>query len=214
MRNLVRYTVIIILTGTVATFSWWLIPIHPAPILTPIYSSELQSGTIQLEASQVEQATKPSRAKSLNQPAGLYIVIDRYCNQLFLRTKDSVYLEAFCSTGSGSELVDSVSGRQWKFVTPAGAFIVNSKLVNPWWRKPDWAFIEEGEPIPIKENLRYDDQMMGDYAIGFGDGYFIHGTIYERLIGKAVTHGCVRMRAQDLAFLYENTKIGTRIYVF
>jgi L,D-transpeptidase YbiS len=143
-----------------------------------------------------------------------YIVIDRYCNRLFLRTADSIWLEALCSTGTESNLEDTLSNRQWKFATPAGVFVVDSKLKNPWWKKPDWAYIEEGLPLPKKDGDRLDDQMMGDYAIGFGDGYFIHGTIYERLLGLAVTHGCVRLGAEDLKMLYDNTPIGTKIYIY
>ena len=143
-----------------------------------------------------------------------YIVIDRYANTLFLRTQDSVLLKATCSTGSGGELLDSTSGRLWKFETPSGVYGVTTRLVNPWWRKPDWAFIEEGQPVPKKESDRYDNEMLGDFALGFGDGYFIHGTLYERLLGVAVTHGCVRLGARDLNFLYEHTQIGTKIYVF
>lgn len=214
MKKIIRRLFIIFLIGAAALFFWWIFPLHPAPKLKPIQESNLQSGTIVLESSQIEQTNNPSKTKTLKQPSGLYIVIDRYCNKLLLRTKDSVYLEAFCSTGSGSELEDSTSSRHWKFETPTGSFTISSKLVNPWWRKPDWAFIEEGESVPTDENLRYDDQMMGAYAIGFGDGYFIHGTIYERLLGMAVTHGCVRMGAEDLTFLYENTRIGTQLYVF
>ncbi len=56
--------------------------------------------------------------------------------------------------------------------------------------------------------------MMGAYAIGFGDGYFIHGTIYERLLGISVTHGCVRVGADDLKNIYDRVKIGTPIYIF
>lgn len=144
----------------------------------------------------------------------LYIVIDRYANKLFLRSNNKVLLEALCSTGSGGELVDSVTSRRWRFDTPAGVYAVHTMLKNPWWRKPDWAFVEEGIPVPKNESERLDDEMMGDYAIGFGDGYYIHGTIYERLLGKAVTHGCVRLAAEDLRKLYHSTRMGMLIYVF
>jgi len=143
-----------------------------------------------------------------------YVVIDRYCNRLFLRTQDSVLLEALCSTGSGGELADDATGRHWKFNTPSGVFPVHTKLEEPWWRKPDWAFVEEGEPIPTRESERLDNEMMGDYAIGFGDGYFIHGTIYERLLGTAVTHGCIRLSAEDLKVLYDHVRIGTFVFIY
>ncbi|MBU1319594.1 MAG: L,D-transpeptidase [candidate division Zixibacteria bacterium] len=183
-----------------------------------------------LEDSNVSAKLKPGKSQStVNSSSGSgkgvhddnrngkrvpYIVIDRYCNRLFLRTADSILLDADCSTGSGGELFDNATGRRWKFDTPSGVFTVSSKQKNPWWRKPDWAFIEEGEPPPKSNSDRLDANMMGDYAIGFGDGFFIHGTIYERLIGVAVTHGCVRMEAADLKKLYEKATIGTRVYVY
>jgi hypothetical protein len=143
-----------------------------------------------------------------------YIVIDTYGNRLFLRTRDSVLLDADCSTGTGSELYDSTSGRHWLFYTPHGVFKVDSKLAEPWWRKPDWAYIEENESPPTKESERFDPKMLGAYAIGFGDGYFIHGTVYERLLGINVTHGCVRLGYADLKKLYQGVALGTPVYIF
>ena len=157
---------------------------------------------------------KPANNGRNKHPKKPYVVIDRYCNRLYLRTGDSILLEAQCSTGSGAELTDSASGRQWQFATPSGVFVVHSKLENPWWRKPDWAFIEEGEPIPGSDADRLDPEMLGEYALGFGDGYFIHGTIYERLLGVSVTHGCVRLGADDLRKLYRQVGIGTLVYVY
>jgi len=166
-------------------------------------------------------AKKPSKRKSgTNPPAGRlkmnkpYVVIDRYANKLYLRTEDSVLRAADCSTGSGAELTDTTTGRHWKFDTPSGVFIADSKLEGPWWRKPDWAFIEEGENIPLTDEERMDPNVMGAYAIGFGNGYFVHGTLYERLLGVSVTHGCVRLGEQDLEYLYGRVNYGTYIYIY
>jgi len=147
-------------------------------------------------------------------PRGAYIVINTHANRIVLRTRHDVLLEASCSTGSGDTLVDTVTGRRWVFDTPRGTFKVSDKLEEPWWRKPDWAFIEEGEEVPADPRQRLDPYVMGDYALGFGDGYFIHGTIYERLIGVNVTHGCVRLASEDLARLYRDAPVGTPIYIF
>jgi lipoprotein-anchoring transpeptidase ErfK/SrfK len=147
-------------------------------------------------------------------PDKKYIVIDTNANLIYLRTQDQVLFRAVCSTGSGGELVDSTSNRKWVFNTPRGVFKVNSKLVDPWWRKPDWAFIEDEEAIPKDESERYDPEMLGAFAMGFGNGYFIHGTIYERLLGVSVTHGCVRVGDEDLHKLYGMVTIGTPVYVF
>lgn len=143
-----------------------------------------------------------------------YIVINTHANRIVLRTRDRVLLEANCSTGSGDTLVDTATGRRWVFDTPRGTFKVTEKLVEPWWRKPDWAFIEEGKDLPADPAERLDPNVMGDYALGFGDGFFIHGTIYERLLGVNVTHGCVRLASEDLAKLYSHAPVGTPIYIF
>ena len=162
--------------------------------------------------SSVPDGTK-NRSTLLNEKAP-YIVIDRYVNKLYLRTRDKILLEALCSTGTGNELTDTLGGKSWIFDTPQGVFTVNAKLENPWWRKPDWAFIEEGKAVPKDDRERFDSEMLGEYAIGFGDGYYIHGTLYERLLGVNVTHGCVRLGTRDLRFLYSRVKIGTRVYVY
>ncbi len=166
------------------------------------------------EADLLRQLPIVKKALLKLQPTQPYIVVDTHANSICLRTIDSVLFKAVCSTGSGGELVDSVSGRSWVFNTPHGVFKVNSKLKNPWWRKPDWAFIEENEAIPKDPSERLDSNVLGDFALGFGDGYFIHGTLYERLLGINVTHGCVRVGAGDLKFIYDRVSIGTPVYIF
>jgi lipoprotein-anchoring transpeptidase ErfK/SrfK len=167
-----------------------------------------------------DQKAKKSKRPKTSLPSGRlkmtrpYIVIDRYANKLYYRTDDSIIIAADCSTGSGSELTDTLTGRHWIFETPGGVFVAESKLEGPWWRKPDWAFIEEGEPPPLTEEERMDPNTMGAYAIGFGNGYFVHGTLYERLLGVSVTHGCVRLGEKDLENLYGRVQYGTYIFVY
>jgi L,D-transpeptidase YbiS len=153
-------------------------------------------------------------ALSKLRPKGQYLVINTHSNILSMRTEDSVIFKGNCSTGSGGDLIDSTTGRHWIFDTPRGIFKISSKVAQPWWRKPDWAFIEEQEPIPKNEKERMDPEMLGEFALGFGDGYFVHGTIYERLLGVSVTHGCVRLGSDDLKFIYNKAPIGTPLYIF
>jgi L,D-transpeptidase YbiS len=171
--------------------------------------------TLPSDSKKAQREVKTAK-KSLDKlrPTSAYIVIDTHASKIYYRTRDSVIIKAECSAGSGSELIDSVTGRKWVFETPLGVFKVTSKITQPWWRKPDWAFIEEGEKIPKSERDRLDPAMMGDYAIGFGDGYFIHGTIYERLLGVNVTHGCVRVEAGALDKIFKKVQMGTQIYIF
>jgi L,D-transpeptidase YbiS len=147
-------------------------------------------------------------------PRGLYIVIDQTNNRLYLRQGDGVVLEAICSAGSGMVLKEGEGGRQWVFDTPRGRFQVLSRIENPIWKKPDWAFIEEGEPIPKNAAERFEVGTLGEYAFYFGNGYLIHGTLYERLLGRSVTHGCIRLGRDDLRTLWAEVPVGTPIFIF
>ena len=153
------------------------------------------------------------RIKSMA-PDVFYIVIDSGNNRLFLKKGTRVIREAVVSCGSGAVLRDPDKKTTWVFDTPRGVFAVKTKHVAPVWTKPDWAFIEEGEKIPGTIQGRMEPGMLGDYALGFGSGFFIHGTLYTRLLGRNVTHGCVRVGDEDLKALFAATDIGTRIYIF
>ena len=147
-------------------------------------------------------------------PKGIYLLIDTGTNRLYLMRNRCVLREAVCSTGSGRFLPDPPRNREWTFDTPKGEFKIRRKVVNPVWIKPDWAFIEEGEAIPRKQQDRLAPEELGDYAMDLGDGYLIHGTLYERSLGMSVTHGCVRLGAKDLEAVFKSVKIGTPVYIF
>jgi lipoprotein-anchoring transpeptidase ErfK/SrfK len=160
------------------------------------------------------EGRKLAAALDRKTPKAGYVVVDRTNNLLYLRTPTEVKLQAVCSAGSGSILKEPNGKRTWVFDTPQGQFKVISVLKNPVWRKPDWAFIEEGEPIPTNVNQRFEPGMLGEYGLYFGDGYLIHGTLYERLLGRNVTHGCIRLGKKDLRELVAATRLGTQIYIF
>jgi len=147
-------------------------------------------------------------------PRGPWIVIDQTHNRLRLMRGESLVLEAPCSAGTGMVLKEGPGKRVWVFDTPRGHFRVISKLQNPVWRRPDWAFVEEGEPIPKDPSLRFEYGSLGEYALYFGDGYMIHGTLYERLLGRPASHGCIRLGRDPLRELYRQAPVGTPIYVF
>jgi L,D-transpeptidase YbiS len=166
-----------------------------------------------LNSLQARNAALRQRLQSLT-PNGVYIVIDTGRNRLYLKRGDQTIREAVISSGSGSILKDPSGKRQWIFDTPRGEHQVKSKAVAPLWTRPDWAFIEEGEAIPKDPRKRIEEGVLGDYALGFGSGYFIHGTLYTRLLGRNVTHGCVRVGDKDLEMVYRAAGIGTKIYIF
>ncbi len=148
-------------------------------------------------------------------PARAYIVVDTARNRLYVKRRAEILLDAVVSTGSGTILDDPAKPeRRWVFDTPRGAFAVESKLVNPAWVKPDWAFLEEGTDIPADVAERVETGILGEYAFGFGNGYFIHGTLYTRLLGKNVTHGCIRLNDEDLRAVNRLADIGTPLLIF
>ncbi len=147
-------------------------------------------------------------------PKGLYISIDTASNMLYLKEGSRTLLAAVISAGSGSILKNPANERDWVFETPRGEFTVLSKLVKPTWIKPDWAFIEEGKSIPKNFIDRVEEGMLGDYALGLGNGYFIHGTLYTRLLGKNITHGCIRVGDHDLQTLYRTVPLGTKVFIY
>ena len=147
-------------------------------------------------------------------PRGSWIVIDQTHNRLRLMRGDATVLEAPCSAGSGMVLKEGAKGRVWVFDTPRGRFEVLSKAENPVWKKPDWAFVEEGEPIPKDPGDRMEYGSLGEYALYFGNGYMIHGTLYERLLGRPVSHGCIRLGRDPLREVYRQSPLGTPVYIY
>jgi L,D-transpeptidase YbiS len=147
-------------------------------------------------------------------PKGIYILIDTGTNRLYLMRDECILRAAVCSTGSGRFLPDPPRNREWTFDTPKGLFRIQRKFRNPVWIKPDWAFLEEGESLPSRFEERLAPGELGDYAMDLGDGYLIHGTLYERSLGLSVTHGCVRLGAKDLDAIYHTVRIGTPVFIF
>jgi L,D-transpeptidase YbiS len=119
-----------------------------------------------------------------------------------------------CSTGSYI-LLKASGNRQWLFKTPRGMFKVTVKLKNPVWYKPDWAYLEEGLAIPSRYSpQRYQEGVLGDFALAFGKGYLIHGTLYKRMLGLPVTHGCVRLDDDDMYQVFHKLTHGSKIFIY
>ena len=143
-----------------------------------------------------------------------YIVVNTTENRFYLYTNKKLVREGFCSSGSYTMLQTS-GNKKWVFKTPKGKYWIRGKTTNPVWKRPDWSFVEEGSPIPPKDDFsRYEYGVLGDYALAIGDGYLIHGTIYKRFLGMPVTHGCVRLNDEDLKVIFNTLNIGSKVYIF
>ncbi len=147
-------------------------------------------------------------------PPKPYIVINTTDNRFSLRKANGDTIRTgFCSTGKDNILIKG--DKKWVFKTPKGLFTVLNKRTSPVWTKPDWAFIEEGLPVPsARSSERIDPNTMGDYALGLGNGYYIHGTLYQRFIGLPVTHGCVRIGDKDLEVIYNTLSVGSKVFIY
>jgi hypothetical protein len=56
--------------------------------------------------------------------------------------------------------------------------------------------------------------VLGTRRLKMGDGYAIHGTNKPETIGRSVSHGCVRMRNEDIERLYPMVPVGTPVYIY
>lgn len=147
-------------------------------------------------------------------PSSAYMTINTNENEFALYSKKTLIRQGICSTGSYI-LLHAGEDQQWIFKTPRGVRRVLNKQTNPVWSKPDWAFIEEGLPIPPPGHpSRYDAYALGEYKLDLGNGYMVHGTLYQRLLGKPVTHGCVRLGDDDLEEVYRSMSVGSKVFIY
>lgn len=154
------------------------------------------------------------KKRSLLLPKLPYLVVNTTHNTFRLMKQDQLLREGVCSTGSYTILTRGAD-KKWVFETPRGMMKVRSKQVNPVWVKPDWAFIEEGLPVPSPRHpSRYEYGTLGDYKLELKDGYLIHGTLYKRFLGMAVTHGCIRLGDEDLKEVYMTLKQGSCVFIY
>ncbi len=67
---------------------------------------------------------------------------------------------------------------------------------------------------PFGTNQRKHKGVLGTHRINIGDGYSLHGTNDPESIGRSVSHGCVRLRNEDIARLYEMVSLGTPVFIY
>lgn len=67
---------------------------------------------------------------------------------------------------------------------------------------------------PFGTNQRRYKGILGTRRLNLGDGYALHGTDKPETIGRAVSHGCVRLRNADIEQLYELVPVGTPVFIY
>ncbi len=97
-----------------------------------------------------------------------------------------------------------------RFPTPPGAYYVRSKATNPSWRNPGsgWA---RGMPAYIPPGPR---NPLGTRALRLDRGALvIHGTPQPWSIGQRSSHGCIRMRRDDVERLFDLVPEQTPVFI-
>lgn len=67
---------------------------------------------------------------------------------------------------------------------------------------------------PVDSRNRRVAHQLGRYRLNLGGGIGLHGTPEKASIGQAVTHGCMRLGDDALAWIYENVAVGARVYIY
>jgi len=109
----------------------------------------------------------------------------------------------------GEQLLTSyriaVGKKGWE--TPLGNFRVFNMETNPTFKS-----FKTGKIIPPGADNPLGVRWIGIWTDGKTQLGF-HGTDQEELIGKAVSHGCIRMHNKDVIALYQLVQIGTLVTV-
>jgi 1-acyl-sn-glycerol-3-phosphate acyltransferase len=153
-----------------------------------------------------------SPERFLAEARGTYVVVDLDSNRLRLMDGRRTLWEAPVGTGTGLRLRGPDG--EWHFSTPRGVFQIQYKEEVPIWVLPDWYFVEKGLPIPDRNapERRVRNQL-GIAAVYIGEEIAIHGTDRPELLGKRVSHGCIRLENQYALRLFHNVQVGTPVVV-
>jgi L,D-transpeptidase ErfK/SrfK len=100
--------------------------------------------------------------------------------------------------------------------TPQGTTKVTGKAKNPTWFPPASVRKEHaaaGDPLPSKVPPGPDNPL-GTHLLTLGwPSYLIHGTNKPYGVGLRSSHGCVRFYPEDIAVLYHQVPVGTKVTV-
>jgi len=67
---------------------------------------------------------------------------------------------------------------------------------------------------PMNTSQRRYMGVLGVNRLYLGDGYGIHGTDAPSSIGRGASHGCVRVRNEDIETLFRIVPLGTPVYIY
>jgi len=100
--------------------------------------------------------------------------------------------------------------------TPFVITRIISKHEKPKWYPPQsirQEALEQGRELPAVVEAGPDNPL-GDHALRLGlPSYLVHGTNKPWGVGLRVSHGCIRLYPEDIAQLYKDVAINTRVQI-
>jgi len=128
------------------------------------------------------------KPKIADETLGKVIVVDISQRTLDLYSGLELEKGYRCAVGTGG------------FPTPRGSWEIVQKRYRPTWSNPAPNGWGKGMPASIPPGLN-------------ASGIRIHGTNKDGSIGRAASHGCMRMHRWDIEDLYERVEVGTPVLI-
>lgn len=128
-----------------------------------------------------------------------FIVFDKRSVQFYLYDRTGKLLRI------GPVAIGKGKTESGAFETPVGVFPIKSKVAVDDWIRPDWYFVEEGEPIP----KRWEDRRVPGffrYKLVFEGTRYIH---YAEATGGRLTHGCLGLDWEDAEAVFHTLDVGS-----
>jgi L,D-transpeptidase ErfK/SrfK len=122
------------------------------------------------------------------------------------------------STGRSVVEVYPISVGQMDWKTPIGVTKIVQKEKNPTWYPPKSVrdkHLQDGDVLPLAI-APGPDNPLGEYAMRLGvpgGAYLIHGTNNPVGVGMQITHGCIRLYPEDIAFLFGEVGVGMDVRI-
>lgn len=176
------------------------IPARAGAELPSVHAARVIASAIDRELGRVRLSTRPVQAPVTVATLGPTIVVRVDRNRLELY--------------DGFEIVQTwdVATAKPGYTTPAGVWNIWDKRENPTWYNPaldSWgaslpAVVPGGPGNPMGTRAIYID------APGL---IRIHGTTDPSSIGRYASHGCIRMRNEEVEDLFERIPVGAHVVV-
>jgi hypothetical protein len=270
--------ILLLMLASTALFARTALVRHERDVSRMVFNDNLQlldevrKSTGALDDSLAQVSGTPGSTSDAIPTTKPYLVVSIEDHRLWYKQGDSVLFTTQVATGSG-KVLDAVGGQShWKFETPRGRLVIQSKEEDPAWIPPDWHFVEmarkrglgivrlnrgqsvpagdgsqitvegtdmvrkykDGRVVPIEPgvegrevvaggnivippfgtNQRKHKGVLGTHRLNMGDGYALHGTDKPESIGRSVSHGCVRLRNEDIETLFQMVSVGTPVFIY